>query len=65
MTPGTILFLNCTSCSGKTTLIHLLQDALPPPFLDFDLDKVIWMLPKRYFYPPLWDQVLGKADQAG
>jgi len=65
MTPGTFILLNGTSSPGKTTLIHLLQDALAPPLLEFGLDKVIWMLPRRCFYPPLWDEVLGKADQAG
>ena len=65
MKPGTILLLNGTSSSGKTTLLHLLQEALDSPFLEFGLDKVIWMLPRRYFYPPLWDEVLGKADRAG
>ena len=65
MKPGTILLLNGTSSSGKTTLLHLLQEALEPPFLEFGLDKVIWMLPRRYFYPPLWDEVLGRASQAG
>ena len=65
MQPGTILILNGTSSSGKTTLIRMLQGALDQPFLELGLDKLIWMLPKRYFSPPLWDEVLGKADQAG
>ena len=65
MSPGTILILNGTSSSGKTTLLRLLQDALDPPFLEFGIDKIIWMLPKRYSSPPLWDEVLGRADQAG
>lgn len=65
MQTGTILILNGASSSGKTTLIRLLQESLQKPFLEFGLDKLIWMLPKRYFNPPLWDEVLGKADQAG
>ena len=65
MQPGTILILNGTSSSGKSTLIRLLQKDLNQPYLEFGLDKLIWMLPKRYFSPPLWDEVLGKADQAG
>ena len=62
---GTIIFLNGISSSGKTTLLRGLQDALDAPYLELGLDKFIWMLPKRYFDQPLWDQVLGKANQAG
>ncbi len=65
LTPGTILFLNGTSSSGKTSLIKAIQEKFDEPFLDMGLDKFIWMLPKRYFYRPLWDDVLGKANQAG
>jgi chloramphenicol 3-O-phosphotransferase len=65
MQPGTIIILNGASSSGKSTLLHLLQERLDEPYLDFGLDKLIWMLPKRYFAQPLWDEVLGKADQAG
>jgi len=65
MATGTTLILNGTSSSGKTTLIRMLQVALNQPFLEFGLDKLIWMLPKRYFSPPYWDEVLGKADHAG
>ena len=62
---GKIIFLNGTSSSGKTTLIRGLQEALEEPFLEMGLDKFIWMLPKRYLNPPLWDDILGKADVAG
>jgi chloramphenicol 3-O-phosphotransferase len=65
MKTGTIIILNSTSSSDKSTLIRMLQNALCQPCLEFGLDKLIWMLPKRYFSPPLWDEVLGKADQAG
>ena len=65
MQSGTIIILNGTSSSGKTTLIQLLQDTLVQPFLEFGIDKIIWMLPRRYFHQPLWDEVLGKADRAG
>lgn len=65
MGPGTIIILNGASGSGKSTLLHLLQERLDEPYLEFGLDKLIWMLPKRYFAQPLWDEVLGKADQAG
>jgi chloramphenicol 3-O phosphotransferase len=62
---GKIIFLNGTSSSGKTTLLRGLQDALEAPYLELGLDKFIWMLPKRYFDQPLWDEVLGQANQAG
>ena len=62
---GKIIFLNGISSSGKSTLIKGLQTALDEPFLELGLDKFIWMLPKRYFNQPLWDEILGKADTAG
>lgn len=65
MKTGTIILLNGTSSSGKSSLIRGLQDELAEPYLEFGLDKFIWMLPKRYFRQPLWNNVLGKADQAG
>lgn len=65
MNESTIIFFNGTSSSGKTTLIQKLQQRLESPFLECGLDKFIWMLPRRYFYRPLWDDVLGKADESG
>lgn len=65
MTSGTIIFLNGTSSSGKTTILKNLQQKLDLPFLELGLDKFIWMLPRRYFNQPLWDDVLGKANAAG
>ncbi len=68
MTPpqfGTILLLNGTSSSGKTSLVKALQTLLPEPFLDAGLDRFLWMLPKRYLDRPLWDNVLGLATEAG
>src|SRR5689334_15038637 len=62
---GTIIFLNDTSSSGKTSLLHELQDQLPEPFLDMGIDRFIFMLPKRYLNRPLWDDVLGTAIHAG
>ena len=56
MTPpqfGTILLLNGTSSSGKTSLVKALQTLLPEPFLDAGLDRFLWMLPKRYLDRPL------------
>ena len=65
MAPGTIIFINGTSSSGKTSIVHALQDQLTEPFLEAGIDKFIWMLPKRYLDRPLWDDVLGFADKAG
>lgn len=65
MNSGTIIFLNGTSSSGKTTILIGLQQELQSPFLELGLDKFIWMLPRRYFDKPLWNEVLGKADTAG
>jgi chloramphenicol 3-O phosphotransferase len=62
---STIIFLNGTSSSGKTTLLKALQKQLPEPFLDMGIDRFIWMLPSRYLDRPLWDDVLGKAVHSG
>ena len=62
---GQIIVLNGTSSSGKTSIVHALQDVLAEPYLDVGLDKFIWMLPKRYLVPPLWQEVLGLATEAG
>ena len=62
---GTIIFLNGTSSSGKTSILKILQDQLPDPYLDMGIDRFIFMLPKRYLERPLWDDVLGKAVHAG
>lgn len=60
-----IIIINGTSSSGKTSLLKLLQKKLPEPFLDMGIDKFIWMLPRRYLDRPLWDDVLGKAVHPG
>lgn len=65
MTPGTIILLNGTSSSGKTSIVKALQDVLEEPFLDAGIDRFIWMLPRRYLDRPLWDEVLGLAKEAG
>lgn len=65
MRPGTIVVLNGTSSSGKTTLLRALQNRLAEPFVDAGLDRFLWMLPPRYLERPLWDDVLGLADRAG
>lgn len=60
-----IIFINGTSSSGKTSLLKALQNRLEDPYLDMGIDRFIWMLPKRYLDRPLWDDVLGKAVQFG
>ncbi|MBI5965979.1 MAG: AAA family ATPase [Chloroflexi bacterium] len=62
---STIIFLNGTSSSGKTSLLKALQNQLREPYLDMGIDRFIWMLPKRYLDRPLWDDVLGKAHHSG
>jgi hypothetical protein len=62
---GTIIFLNGTSSSGKTSILRALQDRLPDPYLDMGIDRFIFMLPRRYPNSPLWDDILGKAVRAG
>jgi chloramphenicol 3-O phosphotransferase len=65
MKKGTIIILNGTSSSGKTSIVHALQNLLEEPFLDAGIDKFIWMMPERYLDRPLWDDVLGLATKAG
>lgn len=65
MDPGTVIFLNGTTSSGKSTLLAELQRRLEAPFLEAGIDKFIFMLPKRYLDRPLWDEVLGHAAYAG
>jgi len=65
MTHGQIIILNGTSSSGKTSIVKALQATLDQPFLDAGIDRLIWMLPKRYLDRPLWDEILGLADKAG
>jgi len=65
MAPGTIIILNGTSSSGKSSIVKALQAMLDEPFLDAGIDKFIWMLPSRYLDRPLWDDVLGLATKAG
>jgi len=65
MPNGTIIILNGTSSSGKTSVVNALQQALDQPYLDAGIDKFIFMLPQRYLDRPLWNEVLGLAVQAG
>lgn len=63
---GTIIFLNGTTSSGKSSILGHLQTLLGAPFLDAGIDKFIFMLPARYLNErELWDQVLGHAAYAG
>jgi len=62
---GTVIFINGTSSSGKTSLVRALQARLEQPYLDLGIDRFIFALPKRYLERPLWDDVLGHADSAG
>ncbi len=62
---GSIIILNGTSSSGKTSILKALQELMEKPFLEAGIDKFIWMLPERYLERPLWDDVLGLAVQAG
>jgi chloramphenicol 3-O phosphotransferase len=57
MAPGTIIILNGTSSSGKTSILQAFQGLEERPFLDVGIDKFIWMLPKRYLNLPYWKQV--------
>ena len=65
MTPGTVIILNGASSSGKTTLLHALQNRLTEPYLEAGIDKFIYMLPHRWLERPLWDDVLGLATEGG
>ncbi len=62
---STIIFLNGTSSSGKSSILRALQNQLAEPYLDMGIDRFIFMMPKRYLDRPLWDDVLGTAIQAG
>ncbi len=57
MKSGTIIILNGTSSSGKTSIVRAFQNLSQEPYLDMGIDKFIWMLPKRYLDIPLWQQV--------
>lgn len=65
MKNGTIILINGTSSSGKTSLVRALQDLLEEPTLKAGIDKFIWRMPERFLDRPLWDDVLGLADKAG
>jgi chloramphenicol 3-O phosphotransferase len=54
--PGCVVVLNGTSSSGKTTLLHRLQDRWDGPLVDGGLDRWLSMLPRRYV-GPAWPEV--------
>ncbi len=63
--PGTIIVLNGTTSSGKTTLLRQLQNTLELPYLESGIDKYLFMLPERYLNRPLWEQILGHSTRSG
>jgi chloramphenicol 3-O phosphotransferase len=65
MKTGKIILINGTSSSGKTSIVHSLQNLLEEAYLEAGIDKFIFMLPERYLERPLWDDVLGLASRAG
>ncbi len=50
---GKVILINGASSSGKTSILHSLQDLLDEPFLEVGIDKFIWMMPGRYLDRPL------------
>lgn len=54
---ATIIVLNGTSSSGKSTLAKALQTQFAEPYLHSGIDNYVFMLPKRYLYPPLWGEI--------
>lgn len=65
MDAGKVIIINGTSSSGKTSIVHALQNMLEQPFLEAGIDKFIFMMPERYLERPLWDDILGLAVNAG
>lgn len=53
---GTVLVLNGTSSSGKSSLARALQARWPGLLLDAGLDRHLGMLPREYL-GPLWPEV--------
>jgi chloramphenicol 3-O phosphotransferase len=62
---GRVILLNGTSSSGKTTLVHALQAALPDPWLEIGIDRFVYALPKAYLDQPLWSEVFRYVRPAG
>ncbi|HEV8339321.1 MAG TPA: hypothetical protein VGR25_06660 [bacterium] len=51
--PGTVIILNGTSSSGKSSILRALQDLIEVPLFDGGLDRFLWMLPPYLNRPPL------------
>lgn len=49
MTGGTIILLNGTSSSGKSSIAQSLQKALPVPYLHVEIDAFLKMLPAEFW----------------
>jgi chloramphenicol 3-O phosphotransferase len=54
---GRIIILNGTSSSGKSSTAKALQNVLDEPCWHMGMDTFIFMLPKRYLNPPLWNEI--------
>lgn len=54
---ATILVLNGTSSSGKTTLAKAMQQQFDSPYLLSGIDKYVFMLPGKYLNQPLWSSI--------
>ncbi len=58
MKPGTIVIINGTSSSGKTSSVKAFQDLATAPYLEMGIDKFLWMLPWRYLNTTQWSEVV-------
>lgn len=58
MKTGTILILNGTSSSGKSSILKAFQGICPEPYVDMGIDKFFWMLHERYRNTSQWTEVM-------
>ncbi len=58
MKPGTIVIINGTSSSGKTSIVKAFQNLATEPYLEMGIDKFLWMLPWRYLNTAQWAEVV-------
>jgi chloramphenicol 3-O phosphotransferase len=58
MKPGTVIIINGTSSSGKTSIVKAFQDLATEPYLEMGIDKFLWMLPWRYLNTAQWSEVI-------
>ena len=58
MKVGKIIVLNGTSSSGKTSIVHALQQVMDEPYLEAGFDKFLWTLPAKFLKRPLYLDVL-------